>query len=202
MYRAATASVRLASRCADAGDVPGVDAAARAWYRLPMPTRALSVLLSVAALGVACENGAGAEPPVRRAAAFRSDAVEADLERAAAVVRTRGFTDLGDTPWRGFLVDRGAAVDEVRMGHGSCYVVVAAVSPAMRDLSIALYDSDGGEVAQSAPGTRALRYCPPQTGTYFVALRAEGSGLFAVRRFEGPTGLDVRLDDLVGEARP
>lgn len=167
-----------------------------------MPTRPLPLLLSLAALVGACENGAGAVPPGRRAAEFRSEAVETELERAAAVVRTRGFTDLGETPWRGFLVDRGAAVDEARMERGSCYVVFAAVSAAMRDLTIALYDSDGGEVAQSAPGTRALRYCPPQTGTYFLALRADGSGLFAVRRFEGPTGLDIRLDDLVGEARP
>lgn len=161
-----------------------------------MPLRALLVALSFAALPSACDGDASADPPARRAAEFRSPAVEAELERAATVVRTRGFTDVDGTPWRGFLVDRGAAVDELRLRRGSCYVVLAAVSAAMEDLTIALYDSDGGEVAHSAPGTRALRYCPPQTGTYFVALRAEGSGLFAVARFEGPTGLDIRLDDL------
>ncbi len=91
------------------------------------------------------------------------------------------------------------------MHGGSCYLVVAAATDALRELDLRLFDSDGGEVAQDAqrgPGA-ALLYCPPHSGTYYVAaLATQGTGLFGVRRFVGPTGLDVRLDNLFGAHEP
>ena len=166
-----------------------------------MRSRASLLLLLI----LACE-GAEAEPtPPRRAAEFRSDVVDAALEQGSELVRTRGFQELGE-PWRGFLVDRGSDVDQVSLRSGSCYVVLGVASEAVRSLELALYDSDGAEVDRQVAardaeraelGASALHYCPPRSGTYFVAVRSVGSGLFAVRRFEGPTGLDVRLEGLL-----
>ncbi|MEM9074532.1 MAG: hypothetical protein AAGE52_38915 [Myxococcota bacterium] len=152
-------------------------------------------------LGLAC-GGEERAPQPRQAAEFHSETVESALESAAAVVRTRGFTEKAEEPWRGFLVDRGASVDEVRLRRGNCYVVLGATTPGVRSLTVTLHDSDGGEVARSGPAAGAVRYCPPRGGTYFVAVHADGSGLFAVRWFEGPTGLEIRLDDLIAEGRP
>lgn len=153
-------------------------------------------LVGCAVLG-AC-TGAEAEEPIRRAAEFRSDVVEQRLDRDSDLIRARGFADQVENPWRGFLVDGGAAVDQARFRSGNCYVVLAAASAGIEAMRLGVYDSDGSEVARSEEQRRALRYCPPQTGTYFVAVRVTGSGLFAVRRFEGPTGLEVVLDDLGG----
>ncbi len=155
----------------------------------------------VCALLLGC-TGAEAEEPVRRAAEFRSDIVEEQLDTNSDLIRARGFADQAETAWRGFLVDGGAAVDQARFRSGNCYVVLAAASEGIEALRVGVYDSDGTEVARSEEQRRALRYCPPQTGTYFVAVRVNGSGLFAVRRFEGPTGLDIVLDDLGGSDEP
>ena len=154
--------------------------------------------------GLTCAacTGAEAEEPVRRAAEFRSDVVEVGLDADSELIRARGFADQSENAWRGFLVDGGAAVDQARFRSGNCYVVLAAASAGIQAMRLAVYDSDGAEVARSEDPRRALRYCPPQTGTYFVAVRATGSGLFAVRRFEGPTGLDIVLDDLRGPGEP
>ncbi len=85
------------------------------------------------------------------------------------------------------------------MRTGRCYVVMAMGSSALRELDLRVHDGEGNEVAQdSRDGAfSALRYCPPQSGMYFVVAKAmEGSGLFSVRRFRGPTGLEIRLDDV------
>lgn len=155
----------------------------------------------VAAVGGAgCDDGAEAAeaPAVKRAADFRSEGVDEALDAAGRVVRTRGFARDGE-PWRGFLVHQDSEVNDASMRAGTCYVVAGAASSALRELDLRVFDSDGAEVAQDAltGGRAALEYCPAQSGTYYVAARAvAGSGLFGVRRFQGPSGLDVRVDDL------
>jgi hypothetical protein len=155
----------------------------------------------------ACGNDATAaeqEPRPRRAEEFHSIEVEAVLEAVEHTVRTRGFSADGDE-WRGFLVDQASAVSDAPMHGGSCYLVIGTATEALEELDLRLFDSDGSEVAQDSQrgGGAALLYCPPHSGTYYVAaLATEGSGLFGVRRFVGPTGLDVRLDDLFAERPP
>lgn len=162
-----------------------------------------TVALVLACILVGCTEPKDESPdptPARRAAAFRSERVEEALDRASDVVRTRGFAPEGDER-RAFLVRHDTDVSETSMRAGTCYVVVASGSAALRELDVRIYDSDGGEVAQDTlvGGSAALQYCPPQAGSYFVAVRATaGSGLFAMRRFSGPTGLEIRLDDLFG----
>jgi len=165
-------------------------------------------LLCVAVAAASCsDNGAAAAPAAERvapAAEFRSRRVDGALDDASALLRTRGLArDGGD--WRGFLVDTGSQTSEVSMRSGTCYVLIGAASSALRELDLRVFDSDGGEVARDAnAGRRAgLRFCPAQSGTYYVAARAAiGSGLFAVRRFKGPTGLGVRVDDVFRGAEP
>lgn len=164
------------------------------------------VLLPLAAIASAlsgCDPAEAEEPePPRRADEFRSDNVTEALDRAGTILQTRGLSPEGD-PWRGFLVDQGSEVTEVSLSAGSCYVVVAAGSTSLRELDLRLFDGDGTEVAQDGqvgPGT-ALRYCPPHSGTHYVAaLATAGTGLFGVRRYQGPTGLEVRTDDLFRSA--
>jgi hypothetical protein len=144
--------------------------------------------------------GAEAEEraPVRRAAEFRSDAVQRALDDVGRAVRTRGFAADGEE-WRGFVVEQSTEVGEVSLRGGSCYVVIGAGSAALHDLVLRVHDGDGGDVARDVvPGAAAAaRFCPPRTGTYYVSVRAgAGSGIFAVRRFRGPAGLPVQLDDL------
>jgi len=159
---------------------------------------AFSAAIALVGLGGCDPAVADEAPPTRRADEFRSEGVAETLERAGTVLQTRGFSPDGD-PWRGFLVDQGSQVTEVSLSTGSCYVVIAAGSTSLRELDLRLFDGDGTEVAQDAqtgPGT-ALRYCPPHSGTHYVAaLATAGTGLFGVRRFVGPTGLEVRTDDL------
>jgi hypothetical protein len=152
----------------------------------------------------ACDGDVAAEQPEeepRAAAEFRSEHVRTILGAAEQTVQTRGFSSDGEE-WRGFLVEQGSAADEAQLRADTCYVIVAAGSDALRELDLRVYDSDGTEVArdtQNGPGA-ALHYCPPHTGTHYTAaLATAGTGLFAVRRYAGPTGLDVRLDDLFRE---
>ena len=161
--------------------------------------RSLLVLWLVA-LGCADEEPAEAEP-IRQADEFRSEQVRGRLEVAENLLKTRGFTPDGEE-WRGFLVDQGSEVNEASLRGGSCYVVTATGSASLRELDIRLFDSDGTEVArdgQPGPGA-AVRYCPPHGGTHYVAtLATAGTGLFGVRRYVGPAGLTVRVDDLFRE---
>ena len=158
----------------------------------------IGVALLVVSSG--CDNPRPAPPPVAapRASDYRSARVASALRAARRVVETRGFTADGDE-WRGFLVEHGTAVVDAPFRSGGCYVIAATASPALRELDLVLYDSDGGEVARdSDTGSHAaLRYCPAQTGTYYVTARAPaGSGVFAAQRFKGPSGLAVRVDDV------
>ncbi len=159
----------------------------------------------VLALVAACEDAEAADSPeVRRADEFRSDRVDEALDAAGRVLQTRGFSPEGE-PRRGFLVDQGSAVGEASLRGGSCYAVIAAGSASLRELDLRLFDGEGTEVAKDAhtgPGA-ALRYCPPHGGTHYVAaLATAGTGLYGLRRFAGPTGLDVRVDDLFRDLAP
>jgi len=153
--------------------------------------------------GAGARTGAApvAEPAPRApaaAAAYRSPALERDVARAAAVVETRGYASVG-SPWRGFLVQQAPATRPLRLQPGTCTVAIAASSEAVRELDLRVYDADGGEVGQDTLVGRdaALRFCPSQSGTYYLVARATaGNGLFVSRRFQGPAGLDVRIDDL------
>lgn len=163
-------------------------------------------MLAALALAVGCDD-----PPVEaevvpepRAAAYRSPPVEEAMELAAELVQTRGFRPNGEVR-RGFLVEQSADTTERPMRTGSCDVILAAGSAAIRELDVTVYASDGSAVAADdidGPSA-ALVYCPSQTGTYYLAVRATaGSGLFALRTFRGPTGLEVPIDDLFGPPAP
>lgn len=164
--------------------------------------------LSLILLAGACEEPrvaaapSGDAPP--RAAEFRSPSVARAVDAASEVVQTRGFAAQSDDA-RGFLVEHATEARETPMRSGTCYVAVAAGSSAMRELDLRIYDADGVEVASDTnDGARAaLLFCPTQTGTYYLTTRASaGSGLYQLRTFRGPTGLDIRTDDLFREAPP
>lgn len=144
------------------------------------------------------------EPEPPRAAEYRSARVEEAVDAASEVVRTRGFSTRDDA-FRGFLVEHAADVREKPMRSGTCYVVLAAGSSAIRELDVRIYDSDGVEAVQDGDDgpMAALRFCPAQSGIYYVTVRASaGSGLYEVRTFRGPTGLDIRTDDIFREVTP
>lgn len=148
------------------------------------------------------DAGAPDEPP--RAAEFRSPRLDATLESAARVVRTRGFAAEGPV-WRAFLVEQGSDVRSIGMRTGSCYVVLAVGSSAMRELDLRVFDADGAEVARETEQgpVAALRFCPAQSGTYYAASRsAAGSGLYAASAFRGPTGLAFRVEDVLRAIAP
>ncbi len=156
-------------------------------------------MVVVAAAVTGCDRAEAAQPvPVQRAASFRSRAVDAALDKAGDALQTRGFAPDG-TQWRGFLVDRASKVTDVSMSSGTCYVVIGEGSSAVREARPAHLRQRRG---RGGPGLHlgagaVLRYCPAQSGRYYLAARATaGSGLFGVRRFRGPTGLHIRVDDL------
>ncbi|HEY8431991.1 MAG TPA: hypothetical protein VIL20_26620 [Sandaracinaceae bacterium] len=166
--------------------------------------RAFLALCLAAVAGCAQASGDAPEPPEPRAAEFRSRTVQQAMDSAATLVRTRGFAGIGEE-WRGFLVDHASDVRELPMRSGTCYVLLGAGSSAMRELNLRVFDSDGAEIVQDATNgpLAALHFCPSQSGTYYVAVHASaGSGLFEVRTFRGPTGLEVRIDDIFREVAP
>ncbi len=168
-------------------------------YTSRVPTRS-AIWMLPALLIFGCETPASApeEPDESSAADYRSAPVERAMQEASEVLRTRGFEEMG-VPRRGFLVEQAADVSEQAMRAGTCYVLLAAATTAMRELTIRVFDSDGGEVVQdTTTGPRAaLRYCPAQSGTHFATAEASaGTGLFELRWFRGPTGLEIRIDDL------
>ncbi len=139
-----------------------------------------------------------------RADAFVSSRVAASLGQLSRAATTRGFT-LEGVERRGFLVERGPEVAEVSLRSGNCYLLIATASEAVRELEITLYDGDGTEVARDdATGPlAALHHCPPQSGTFFASVQATaGNGLYGLRTFRGPSGLDVRTEDIVRAAEP
>jgi hypothetical protein len=155
---------------------------------------------------VACEppteTSEASAPPV--AAEFASSRVSASLAQLSRAATTRGFTQEG-ADHRGFVVERGPVVVEMPLRSGSCYLLVAAGSEAVRELEVALHAGDGTEVARddAAGPLAALHHCPPQSGTFYASVQATaGNGLFALRVLRGPNGLDVRPEDIVRAAEP
>ncbi len=164
----------------------------------------IAACLALALLGCGERRDAGeAEQDRPRAAEFRSSRVSRAMDAASEIVRTRGFAPDGEE-WRGFLVDHASDVRELAMRAGTCHVVLAGASVEVRELNLRVFDSEGSEVVHDATSgpLAALRFCPHQSGTYYVAVRASaGSGLFEVRSFRGPTGLEIRIDDVFREAQ-
>jgi len=156
-------------------------------------------LASLAACDATPARGRPAVQEAPRAVELRSSAVQTALLAAGRALRTRGFAPLGDEQ-RGFVVSRASIVHAAPLRSGRCYVAVGAGSVAIAALELTLHDSEGASVAEAprAVGARsALRFCPPQSGTFYLAARAaSGSGIVALRFFEGPGGLEVRVDDL------
>lgn len=188
------------TRCAAVGTAAGPATHALVTSGLVRPWLIFAALSSFSA----CDSGAEEVEEGPRAAEFRSARIEEALDGASEVVQTRGFSPL-DGVSRGFLVENGTDVREESMRSGTCYVVLAAASAEMRELDVRIYDSGGVEVVGDASegAQAALRFCPSQSGTYFVAVRAAaGAGLFGVRTFRGPTGLEIRTDDLFREVAP
>ncbi|MDQ3036210.1 MAG: hypothetical protein M3Y87_27665 [Myxococcota bacterium] len=169
----------------------------------------MRIVLGVAiVMAVGCGSGSDADAgPTQTsalAAGFRSARVDATLESASRVVRTRGFAAEGDA-WRGFLIEQGTDVRPLPLRTGSCYVVVGVGSTALRELELRIFDGDGGEVARDGEQgpIAALRFCPAQNGTYYAVSRAAaGSGLYSAREFRGPTGLAFRMDDVLRAITP
>jgi len=168
-----------------------------------------TLLVSAALAAASCDaspaSGHIATREAPRAAELRSTRVRESIEGAARVLRTRGYSPAGEER-RGFVVERASLVEELPMRTGSCYVAIGSGSAALSALELALHDSDGAAVAHEDGPTdarAALRFCPPHSGTYYLAARAvTGSGIVALRVFEGPSGLDVRVDDLFGAPEP
>jgi hypothetical protein len=168
------------------------------------------VAAAVAFLAMSAASDCGAEEPTAppdvpaAAGAFRSVAVETAARAAVRVLRTRGYEELGD-PHRGFLVEGATLTLEAALRSDSCYVALLTSSEALIAATLTLHDSEGTAVARSGgvpAGDVALRLCPTHSGTYYLGVRADaGSGLVRVDLLSGPTGLDVRLDDLFGPSR-
>lgn len=154
-------------------------------------------------------------PPV----AFRSEALESELDRVTRLMRTRGYepvTSWGASSqddgvvttsaqsWRGFLAHNADEVQATRLKMGACEMFLVVGSSALRALDVRIYDSEGERVAEAGGAQQvALPYCPEHSGTYFVALGvADGAGLFSVRQFRGPTGIEVGPGELFGAAAP
>lgn len=154
-----------------------------------------------------CDLAERAEPapaPVAAPPEMVSPRLEARLATAAAEAEERGFVPRGEVS-RDFLVEKDSLVVSVTLPSERCQVVTAVASAGLRELSIGVYDSGGGEIASaSKPGAGlALRFCPDVPGMHYIAVRSvSGDGLVAVRRFEGPTGIDLDLEALFVEATP
>lgn len=165
----------------------------------------VSPSVALALLVVACTTPAApAEEPAPAANAFVSSRVSSSLGQLARAATTRGFTEEGPDR-RGFLVERGPDVIEVQLRSGSCYLLVSAGSEAIRELDVTLHAGDGAEIVRDDATGRlaALHHCPPQSGTFYVAVQATaGNGLFALRVLRGPNGLDVRTEDIIRAADP
>ncbi|GAB4204346.1 MAG: hypothetical protein OHK0013_19190 [Sandaracinaceae bacterium] len=149
-------------------------------------------------------EGGGERGEPTRADAFVSSQVAAALGQMGRAATTRGFTRDG-VEHRGFLVERGPDVREASLRSGSCYLFVAAASEAVRELEITLYHGDGTEVGRDDATGRlaAFHHCPAQSGVFYLGVQATaGNGLFGLRTFRGPNGLDVRTADIVRAAEP
>jgi hypothetical protein len=161
-------------------------------------TRASTTLCALALLAACGAEGPPDAGPPAGAEAYRSGVVAGTIEAAAQRVRTRGFEPDG-AERRGFLVERATEVAEADLASGSCYVLLATASSGVRELELRLFDAEGSPLAQDgATGPRSvLPFCPSRSGrTYVAVTAATGSGLYALRRFVGPSGLDLVPDDV------
>ncbi|MBO6937260.1 MAG: hypothetical protein JJ863_19975 [Deltaproteobacteria bacterium] len=160
-------------------------------------TCARTLLIALALPWAGCPEPPPAEPDEEeeRADEYLSEELDHELDGIAERVRQRGFSP-ADEPWRGFLVDGATATQRLSLRSGRCVVLVAVASPQLVSLELAVHDGDGAEMVRSAAGEWGVRYCAATSGVHFVVARAEGDGLFAVRRFDGPRGLAIRFDDL------
>jgi hypothetical protein len=143
-----------------------------------------------------------AEPP-RAEAEFVSPTLEGRMATVAAAIEQRGFAG-ADEPLRAFLVERSSSVRTVSLPVDRCQVFVALGSSALQAIELGVFESGGTEVA-SARGTSsvALRYCPTLPGVHYVAVQARaGDGLIVARRFEGPGGIELELEDLFTPTAP
>lgn len=177
-----------------------------------IPRRVAALVPSFAIGGVALGSVLACDPPTTTtaepsqpaASEFVSSRVSASLGQLARAATTRGFTEEGPDR-RGFLVERGPNVVEVQLRSGSCYLLIAAGSEAIRELDVTLHAGDGAEVVRDDATGRlaALHHCPPQSGTFYASVQATaGNGLYALRVLRGPNGLDVRTEDIVRAADP
>ena len=158
-----------------------------------MPLRLLVLFSLLAACG-ADDVGSEAAPPAR-ADEYVSEALDEELDAIGERVQQRGYSPADDL-WRGFLVDGAIATRRIALRSGQCVVWVAVASNQLRSLELSVHDGDGAEMARSASGEGGVRYCAASSGVHFAVVRAEGNGLFAARRFDGPRGIALRFDDL------
>lgn len=146
------------------------------------------------------DAGEGTEP----ARSFASSRVAATLGQLSRATTTRGFEPDG-TERRGFLVEHSPEVVEVAWRSGACYVVVASATEAVRELELQVFDAEGTPIArdEGRGPLAAMHVCPPQSGAFYVAVEASlGNGLYGVRSFRGPSGLEVRPADILRAAEP
>jgi hypothetical protein len=125
------------------------------------------------------------------------------MTTVAAAIEGRGFARAGE-PLRSFLVERNAMVRSIAFPSGRCQVFVALGSSALTEIELAVFESGGTEMAAARGQTsEALRYCPTLPGVHYVAVQARaGDGLIVARRFEGPNGIEIELDDLFAADLP
>lgn len=120
------------------------------------------------------------------------------MRAVTSAIEQRGFAPTGE-PARAFLVESGSLVEEVTLASGRCQVFVALGSQALREIALGVYDSGGTELAaaRAAGPSVALRHCADLPGTHYVAVEAvAGDGLVTARRFEGPSGIAIDLEEL------
>ena len=160
---------------------------------------AFAGLLAWAWVATGCSTqNAPALPKEPRADEYQSPFLAAELERITRDLSTRGFTRDGAEN-RGFLAAPSTVAREQALHAGGCYVAVIVGTKAIGELDARMFDINGAEVATSnLEGPHAtFDYCPSQSGTYYVTVRAkQGAGLYEMRLFHGPSGVESRSEDL------
>ncbi|NOY91814.1 MAG: hypothetical protein GXP55_11510 [Deltaproteobacteria bacterium] len=148
------------------------------------------------------DHATQAAPEEHSARDFYAAPLEAALDDVAERLVTRGFTPEGERV-RGFLVEGTAGSTPLALRSGECSVVVLEASGALVETVLRVHGPEGGELARSAggPGHAALRYCPVNTGSYYISYSARrGSGLYALASFRGPNGIELDLAALFPES--
>jgi len=136
--------------------------------------------------------GCGASPPVvveeEAVVAMPDDALGARMARLATALAPRGFE--ARIRGRGFLAERDARTRRLTLPAGECFAIVAVTSPTVRDLDLAVYDPDGGFVAEDVqPDAHpAVQLCSGETPREVVLHLAAyaGAGPFLYVAFAAP----------------